>query len=238
MSPEIAVPGDNGMSSERTAPDENEMSLEVELTVPGANEVSSELSVPDRNEMSPSPFLHLPPEIRLEVYRYLLLSKHTIRMTRQLDYHFVFRPNFVFPAILRTCKLIHSEAMTILYGENLFRAHRIDDTNRNFALIQRAKFIVGYRHSEDGAPDASKLALFLNTHLGLRHLELHINFDLLEDDEIYIVLLDTLCKSLYTSSFIVTLDSKNIKSHLKAMVLMRVAGALQQARDMVQKASS
>lgn len=50
------------------------------------------------------------------------------------------RPNCLFPAILRVCRFIHNEAADVLYGENVFRAHRIDDKNDNAASIKRAKF--------------------------------------------------------------------------------------------------
>lgn len=59
-------------------------------------------------------FLSLPPELRVQVYRHLLL-KHRPLST---DWPFsTYRPN---PAILATCKLIRCEAFQVLYGENVF----------------------------------------------------------------------------------------------------------------------
>lgn len=66
------------------------------------------------------------------------------------------RPNCLFPAILRTCHLIHNEAAGVLYGENVFRAHRIDNRNDNAASIKRAKFLIGIAEPDDAEDDASK----------------------------------------------------------------------------------
>ena len=77
------------------------------------------------------PILRLPPEIRLKIYRLLLLSDQTVRMMWLKDSDSFPRPNCLFPAILRTCRVFYNEAADVLYGENVFRAHRIDDTNDN-----------------------------------------------------------------------------------------------------------
>lgn len=90
-----------------------------------------------------SPIFRLPAEFRLKVYRLLLLSDRTVRMVPLQDNESLHRPNCLFPAILRICRYIH-EAAGVLYGENVFRAHRIDDKNDNAASIKRAKFFDWY----------------------------------------------------------------------------------------------
>ena len=67
-------------------------------------------------------FLDLPPEVRLEVYRYLFLtrSNKTVSPLDNSAHH------NLQPAILRTCKLIEEEARAILYRENTF-IHIIHD---------------------------------------------------------------------------------------------------------------
>ena len=60
-------------------------------------------------------FLDLPPKVRLEVYRYLLLTRSTkfVAPLDNLAYH------DLQPAILRTCGLINREARTVLSRENI-----------------------------------------------------------------------------------------------------------------------
>ena len=67
-------------------------------------------------------FLDLPPEVRLEVYRYHFLtrSNKTVSPLDNSAHH------DLQPAILRTCKLIEEEAMAVLYRENTF-IHLIHD---------------------------------------------------------------------------------------------------------------
>ena len=61
-------------------------------------------------------FLDLPPEIRLKVYQFLLLT----RSTKVIEPMFNMAQHDLQPAILRTCKLINKEAGAVLYGENIF----------------------------------------------------------------------------------------------------------------------
>ena len=109
------------------------------------------------------------------------------------------QPNCLFPAILCTCRLIYNEAAGVLYGENVFRAHRIDDTNDNAASIMRAKFLIGIAYPEDGEGDASKLPSFLENHPNLKHLVLEFGFDLLEDSKLRDLLSDMLFRAGYQS---------------------------------------
>jgi hypothetical protein len=64
-------------------------------------------------------FLSLPVELRLKIYRFLLViarpSPGPESQALSVD-----RPH---PAILRACKQIHGEATPVLYGENIFFAH-------------------------------------------------------------------------------------------------------------------
>lgn len=82
-------------------------------------------------------FLSLPPEVRIQIYGYLLISKDGFIRTQLLESHPYFtaleraqsaqsvsRPERRFSperAILRTCRPIYSEAMAILYEQNTFR---------------------------------------------------------------------------------------------------------------------
>ena len=59
-------------------------------------------------------FLSLPPELRVQIYRHLLLEHRPL----STDWRFsTYLPN---AAILATCKLIRCEAFQVLYGENVF----------------------------------------------------------------------------------------------------------------------
>ena len=61
-------------------------------------------------------FLDLPPEVRLGVYRYLLLT----RSNKFIDPTYNMAHYDLQPAILQTCGLIKKEACAVLYGENTF----------------------------------------------------------------------------------------------------------------------
>jgi hypothetical protein len=64
---------------------------------------------------STSPFLRIPVELRLYIYRHLLVSPITIGEPRPRDF------GKIHPGILRTNRQIHNEARSILYAENTFR---------------------------------------------------------------------------------------------------------------------
>ncbi len=145
------------------------------------------------------PILRLPPELRLKIYRLLLLSDQTVRMVWVEDEDSTPRLNCLFPAILRTCRLFYNEAADVLYGENVFRAHRINDTNPNTALILRAKFLIGIVDPKDGEDEASKLLSFLENHPKLEHLVLEFGFRLLEDSKIRDIITSVLCRCGYSS---------------------------------------
>jgi hypothetical protein len=66
---------------------------------------------PKKQREEPLGFVELPPEIRNAIYRYALRSDTAIKGNARI-------PTI---GLLRTCKQIHKEASSILYGENTFR---------------------------------------------------------------------------------------------------------------------
>lgn len=72
-------------------------------------------------------FLSLPAEIRNAIYMLLLNPPHlsTLRLvsTRGLGSDYVLPSTSLCPALLRTCKQINAESLSILYGCNTFAAH-------------------------------------------------------------------------------------------------------------------
>ena len=69
-------------------------------------------------EMSPSPFLNLPPELRLTIYRHLLIKK--IQPVRPKNLTENNRTSSPFTAILFTNRAIYLEAYPTLLSENTF----------------------------------------------------------------------------------------------------------------------
>jgi hypothetical protein len=181
--------------------------------------------MPSESTLLP-PILRLPPEIRLKIYRLLLLSDHTVRMTWLQDNDSLPCPNCLSPAILGTCHFIKNEAMNVLYGENVFRAHRIDDKNSNAASTIRAKFLIGFIHRDDGEADASKLTRFLDRHPNLRHLVLEFGFTLLEDSNLRDILSNALFYSGYTSRLIVRSASQSRRSSYNAAELINMVDGM------------
>jgi hypothetical protein len=165
------------------------------------------------------PILRLPPELRLKIYRLLLLSDQTVRMVWLKDSDSFPRPNCLFPAILRTCRVFYNEAADVLYGENVFRAHRIDDTNDNTASILRAKFLIGIVDPKDGEVDASKLLSFLETHPKLEHLVLEFGFNLLEDSKLRDLISHVLYRCGYSSRLTVRSALQSKRSSYNATQL-------------------
>ncbi|KAI9861266.1 MAG: hypothetical protein M1813_005439 [Trichoglossum hirsutum] len=174
--------------------------------------------------------LRLPPELRLEIYRLLLLSDRSVRMTWSQDKDSPFPPNCLFPAILRTCRIIYDEAAGVLYGENVFRSHRIDDTNNNAAFIKRAKLVIGIVRPEDGEDDVSKLQDFLENHPNLEHLVLEFGSNLLEDSKLRDLTSEMLLRSCYTSRLTIypasysersAFQAEKIKSTVVGMAMFR-----------------
>ncbi|MCJ1343958.1 hypothetical protein MMC31_002157 [Peltigera leucophlebia] len=121
------------------------------------------------------PILRLPTEIRLKIYRHLLVSDTCTRM-QSMQMHNdegiqgTRTPHCIYPAILRTCHLIHAEATDVLYRENVFLAHRIVDSNSNAPLIRRVMFIIGSMNIKVGGREVSGLSNFLDTHPNVKSL--------------------------------------------------------------------
>lgn len=84
--------------------------------VPETTATGSRLQGPSSQPATNIGFKALPPEIRNKIYRLLLVKK---------EFNFANPDNFsVSSAFLRTCKMVHSEGCSILYGENLFSFNR------------------------------------------------------------------------------------------------------------------
>ena len=99
-----------------------------------------------------------------------------------------------------------NEAMDVLYGENVFQAHRIDETNKNAALIRHAKFVIGSTNIESGKRDCLGLAKFLDTHPKLKFLELKFSYGLLEDSNVQDILTNTIFTFEFSSGLSILSD--------------------------------
>ncbi|MCJ1429217.1 hypothetical protein MMC29_007130 [Sticta canariensis] len=71
---------------------------------------STTQTLPTSNRLG---FLSLPPEIRLDIYRLLLISQFAVSTYWFGTYH-------PFPALLHTSRVIRREAFRVFYGENTF----------------------------------------------------------------------------------------------------------------------
>lgn len=156
------------------------------------------------------PLLRLPPEIRLQIYRLLLLSKAPIRMRFPNYKNDNCAPNGLLPAILSTCHLIYGEAMDVLYKENVFWVHRVEDSNSNSALISRAESIIGVFGC--GEMDALSLVRFLHIHPNLKFLRLVFRDGYLENTVALKVVSEALVGSRYSSAFSVCSNDESPES--------------------------
>ena len=172
---------------------------------------------------SSPPILRLPPGLRLKIYRILLLSEQTVRMKWLSNNP---RPDCLFPAVLRTCRLIHREAMGFLYGENVFRAHCIDDRNHNAASIRRVKFLIGEEDPDYADHDASRLPEFFKTHPNLEHLVLQFGFNLLEDSDLRDNIRNLLFRSCYSSRLTVLSAFQTTRSRYNAARLREMVDSM------------
>ncbi|CAD0081507.1 unnamed protein product [Aureobasidium vineae] len=73
-------------------------------------------------------FLTLPAELRNTIYALLLTAPTHVKQsrriaTRGLCSDYILPPLDLCPALLRTCRQIHDEAASILYGANQFASH-------------------------------------------------------------------------------------------------------------------
>ncbi|KAL6156746.1 hypothetical protein ACJQWK_06350 [Exserohilum turcicum] len=75
--------------------------------------------------VQPKGFTDLPPELRNTIYRYLFARKDKDQRLRiPVSRHSSASSLSKSGQFLRTCKLVHSEGCSILYGENTFSFHR------------------------------------------------------------------------------------------------------------------
>lgn len=74
----------------------------------------------------------LPIELRLKIYRHLLVTQDDtkdpgslVRRMNRFDAHFRKPPDFD-ATILRACRQVYTEALPILYGENIFECSALE----------------------------------------------------------------------------------------------------------------
>jgi hypothetical protein len=91
------------------------------------------------------------------------------------------------PSILGTYRLLYQEAHYVLYGENVFDAHHINNTNSNAVSIRRTRYCVNLHMREHGKDDARILHELLSLKKKLRHIELDIALHDIEDPDIFVL---------------------------------------------------
>ena len=92
-------------------------------------------------------FLKLPVEIRLQIYR-LLLVRHYVAPWNGRSYDF---PPRRYAKILRVCRLMHHEAIPVLYGENKFDMGLMRTLSAaNCQFIQHTFHLPRYKILHDG----------------------------------------------------------------------------------------
>lgn len=104
------------------------------MDVTGAGAAVPDAIVAPDSASAPFPFLHLPLELREQVYSNLLLHPLLVEISHCPPYF-----PWVHHSILLTCRTVHSEARRILYSHNTFYLRRfsrlfldnIGPTNRN-----------------------------------------------------------------------------------------------------------
>lgn len=105
-----------------------------------SNQPVANLAVSEEKR-NPLGLLDLPSELRLMIYRHLLVTPHCLDLGRS-----EFRPR---PSvnILRTCRLIHGEAFHVLYGENRF-SNRFKGSTYSLARFPRVMDTIRSIHVE------------------------------------------------------------------------------------------
>ncbi|KAN0074151.1 hypothetical protein V8E54_008088 [Elaphomyces granulatus] len=103
------------------------------------------------------PFLKLPRELRIKIYRELLQTEEYLSLGGfpRVGLHL---------GILRACKQVHDEAVGVLYGENVFDALPNICPNRNGSRVRRARSYVQFYYNY------MILGAFLDSHPDLTHL--------------------------------------------------------------------
>ena len=120
----------------------------------------------------PFPFMKLPIELRLEVYRELLRSEDPVYRKKN-----IWPGNHLHPNILQTCRQVYDEAKEVLYGENLFSLYKNNPGDPNASRVKRARAFIGISHSstvsgplEPDMKDIETLNQFLRDQPNLTHL--------------------------------------------------------------------
>jgi hypothetical protein len=114
--------------------------------------------------------LLLPRKVRRRIYRFLLVSDQPLRIWRFRDNGSYSPPNCLFPAILSTCRIVHCEATMVLYGENVFVAHRLLGRNIPVDSRPRAKILLRAIHPNDADFAYRELPMLIRRHSILKHL--------------------------------------------------------------------
>lgn len=119
---------------------------------PAINELASENSSITTNDVVPASsrigLLSLPAELRLQIYRQLLLHDYPISTEWPIAGY------ERFPAILSICTLVRREAFQVMYGENFFEigfthpTYSILDNQKISDTIQNFHFVAGWSTDE------------------------------------------------------------------------------------------
>ncbi|KAF2204845.1 hypothetical protein GQ43DRAFT_477868 [Delitschia confertaspora ATCC 74209] len=98
---------------EATTPPENAPS-------PGTALENTAMHIDEKQSVEPSLLKTLPAEIRLLIYEELLVSDQRLQLSRKSLQKHPNQKRSIHTEILRTCKLMYEEGMSVLYGENIF----------------------------------------------------------------------------------------------------------------------
>jgi hypothetical protein len=123
------------------------------------------------------PFMKLPAELRLRVYREVLQTEDCEQEILMDISELCGDEEFydLHPNILRTCRQVHDEAVEVLYGENIFIINYIDSNNPNTSRVKRVSFQISYSDGID-----LLTVEFLHDHPDLTHLFLTCDSGMIE----------------------------------------------------------
>ena len=124
------APNTQRRNKSRTSRLQNRYSSRGKLTAPSAiTQTYAQIGAPTtaphtattvKSQESIFPFLKLPAELRILVYVELLVSNCQLVTTWRGPRRFSWPRKIIYPAILRTRRLVHQEAAAVLYGGNVF----------------------------------------------------------------------------------------------------------------------
>lgn len=125
------APNTQRRNKSRTSRLQNRYSSRRKLTAPSAitqtyAQIGAPTTAPDtattvKSQESFFPFLKLPAELRILVYVELLVPNYRLVTKWRGPGRFLWLRKTIYPAILRTCRLVHQEAAAVLYGWNVFK---------------------------------------------------------------------------------------------------------------------